>query len=688
MSKKTHKNTTHTVRPIQTLVDIVMPILRRFDILSRCLEAIPSAMGDIPYRIYMVDNASPIEEANSFYAMIKPPIMVTRNKENMGFARACNQGASRGNSPLIFFLNSDVILDANSIPVMVTELDDPKIGVCGMKLVFPDDASMYNLNVGIRPAGKIQHVGLMTNIRGDFVHAFIGWDADHPKPNACREMYAVTGAALMTRRNLFTKIRGFNEVYGAGCLVGDTFIFTESGIIKLKDFVKNVNYENLELASINMDVASDDGVRKSSLFYVNGEQETLKIKLEKDFSIQGTPNHKIKVMSEEGKIVWRQLDELKIGDYVGIRYGANLWGQNKLDLDMAYFCGVYLAEGYTEKRGRITITTADKEIQEFLKDKYFFTSTDKRKISWRKQNAELYLLISNYVNLHKKSINKEISSFFLQADKETQIALLQGMFDGDGCAIKDGRINYSTSSYVMAKQVQIMLLNFGIVVGIYSRQSNMGQINYLLDFGSDSSVFYREIGFRLPRKQERSILVRSRLSPNIPFQRKYFKSLYESSPIGNRDWKNLGMYVTNPSCGVRKDAIQLLVDKQFAAGKNYSNNENLAHFGDILMCDWVWLKVKSIEDGGIQETFDIHVPSNHTYVANGFIVHNTFEDVEFCLMAKEMGYNVIVNTSACGVHYTGATSETYQIGFPMEYNRMTFLQRWASKLTWDEYKKW
>jgi GT2 family glycosyltransferase len=216
MSKKSHKKTMNTEKPIRTLVDIVIAVHQRFDILSRCLEAIPSAMGDIPYRIYIVDNASPLEEANSFYSLIKPPIMVTRNKENMGFARACNQGASRGNSPLIFFLNSDVILDDKSIPVLVAEMDDPKIGVCGMKLVFPDDVSMYKLNGGIRPAGKIQHVGLMTNIRGEFVHAFIGWDANHPKPNACRDMYAVTGAALMTRRNLFTKIRGFNEIYGAG----------------------------------------------------------------------------------------------------------------------------------------------------------------------------------------------------------------------------------------------------------------------------------------------------------------------------------------------------------------------------------------------------------------------------------------------------------------------------------------
>ena len=84
--------------------------------------------------------------------------------------------------------------------------------------------------------------------------------------------------------------------------------------------------------------------------------------------------------------------------------------------------------------------------------------------------------LGQYIDLSKKALTKEISDFFLQADKETQIALLQGMFDGDGTAIKDGRVSYSTSSYKLAKQLQIMLLNFGMVVGIYPRTTGENSV--------------------------------------------------------------------------------------------------------------------------------------------------------------------------------------------------------------------
>ena len=83
-----------------------------------------------------------------------------------------------------------------------------------MRLMFPEYAG--GLNQNIRPANSIQHVGLETDIHGNFVHSFIGWRPDHPKVLAQREVYAVTGAALMTRRNLWNKIGGFNEIYGQG----------------------------------------------------------------------------------------------------------------------------------------------------------------------------------------------------------------------------------------------------------------------------------------------------------------------------------------------------------------------------------------------------------------------------------------------------------------------------------------
>lgn len=224
MSKRKHKNNDrkriqpiNTVSMSKTLLDIVIPVYGRFDLLEKCLYAIPNAVGELSYNIILVDNASPDKsEADGFYNLHSHmPITIVRNKENLGFPKACNIGVTRKNSPLIFLLNSDCILQKDALVNAIKAIDDPKVGVVGMKLIFPTE-DLGTLDANVRPAGKIQHVGLCTNIRGNFYHIFIGWSPDHPRVLAVKEVYAVTGAALLTRRSIWNKVGGFNEVYGAG----------------------------------------------------------------------------------------------------------------------------------------------------------------------------------------------------------------------------------------------------------------------------------------------------------------------------------------------------------------------------------------------------------------------------------------------------------------------------------------
>jgi GT2 family glycosyltransferase len=198
-------------------LDIIIPVHQRFDLLQQCLLALPDACGDINYKVIIFDNGSPQEQADEFYSQDfgNQNIKVIRNKENIGFPRACNTGFNHGFSSLVFFLNDDVILDPGSVPLLVKEFDDPKIGIVGMKLVFPEHTDLPQDAMN-RPAGKIQHIGLETNINADFVHLYLGWSQDHPKVNQRRNAYAVTGAAMMTRRQLFTRAGKFYEGYGRG----------------------------------------------------------------------------------------------------------------------------------------------------------------------------------------------------------------------------------------------------------------------------------------------------------------------------------------------------------------------------------------------------------------------------------------------------------------------------------------
>lgn len=202
-----------------TLIDIVIPVHRRMDLLEKCLSAIPKAADGLSYTIIIVDNGTPPAEKELYKDLRSDPnYIIVELTKNFGFPRTCNFGVKKGKSPLIFLLNSDVILEPESINKLVMVMDDPTIGVVGMKLTFPpqEDQLEVGINPEIRPPEKLQHIGLATNVRGEIIHAYLGWSADHPKVNRVREMYAVTGAALMTRRIIWRKAKGFNEEYGMG----------------------------------------------------------------------------------------------------------------------------------------------------------------------------------------------------------------------------------------------------------------------------------------------------------------------------------------------------------------------------------------------------------------------------------------------------------------------------------------
>lgn len=205
------------------LVTIVICVFGKFDLLKRCMDALPEAFDEIPYKVILYDNASPDkQEASDYYrTVISENVTIVRSKENLGFVKACNLGAKRAKTPYIFFLNSDIILEPNCMKLMIEKAKEEKVGVVGMKLIFPDDSIDP-----ARPAGMLQHIGLETNIRGEFYHVFIGWKPDHYKINKVESVYAVTGAALLTHRNIWMKSGGFFAGYGIGTYEDIDFCLT------------------------------------------------------------------------------------------------------------------------------------------------------------------------------------------------------------------------------------------------------------------------------------------------------------------------------------------------------------------------------------------------------------------------------------------------------------------------------
>lgn len=92
--------------------------------------------------------------------------------------------------------------------------------------------------------------------------------------------------------------------------------------------------------------------------------------------------------------------------------------------------------------------------------------------------------------------DKKVPDVILRSPKPVVSAFLRGLFDADGYAGKQGVI-LSTSSETMSEQVQLLLLNFGI---LNRRRQQVDGCWHVHIAGKSASLFADEIGFDLKRK--------------------------------------------------------------------------------------------------------------------------------------------------------------------------------------------
>ena len=70
-----------------------------------------------------------------------------------------------------------------------------------------------------------------------------------------------------------------------------------------------------------------------------GEQETRKVKLSQGFELGGTPEHPVVVM-EDGRLKFKKLGEVEIGDAVAVSFGQRMFGQRQeVDVENSVFIG-------------------------------------------------------------------------------------------------------------------------------------------------------------------------------------------------------------------------------------------------------------------------------------------------------------------------------------------------------------
>ena len=432
---------------------------------------------------------------------------------------------------------------------------------------------------------------------------------------------------------------------GSGkCIVGNSLILTNKGLMEIKDVSKYFSVDSktnrvygAKLPTIVIKNPKDK-VNSASHWYNLGRQETIKITLRQGFDIEGTPEHPIVVLNENGELEFRPLKELKENDFVAIKFNTQFFGSLKeVSPDKAYIMGLLTGDGNLSQGSRLGLTSTDTEIANSFRNYIHNNYEEDFKIglasdgitqtiaSW-KVKKDLYNVGMNGLLSYDKSIPDTI----LQAPKETVVAFLQGLFDTDGY-FERSNVGYSTISKKLADQIMMMLLNLGVIpsrrIKAKFNEDHPNSVYEIIISGTSLEVFKREVGFRLSRKQKllEDYLTNHRIgNTNIdifPYITDTIVNQWtklSKQKLSNSYFANLIDKIRDRRRVSRKSLGKILD----LFGKHKIKDTKVDYLRSLYSSNLLFSPIKKIEPGE-GEVYDFTVPKNHSFISNGFISHNT-----------------------------------------------------------------
>ncbi|CAH1208383.1 N-acetylglucosaminyl-diphospho-decaprenol L-rhamnosyltransferase [Paenibacillus allorhizoplanae] len=119
-------------------LSIIIVNYKTKDLTLACIESVFSSTTSYNYEIILIDNASndgTIQSVNEQF----PQVVTITNTENVGFSRANNQGIRIAKGSYVLLLNSDTIVQRDTLDIMLRFMDEnPIVGASGCKIVLPD----------------------------------------------------------------------------------------------------------------------------------------------------------------------------------------------------------------------------------------------------------------------------------------------------------------------------------------------------------------------------------------------------------------------------------------------------------------------------------------------------------------------------------------------------------------------
>jgi ribonucleoside-diphosphate reductase alpha chain len=344
----------------------------------------------------------------------------------------------------------------------------------------------FNISVGITE-------DFMEQVRGDAEYSLINPRTKQPVKNMkAREIFDLIvdgawrngdpGIVFMDRINRDNPTPELGEIESTNpCITGDTLLYTSHGLIPMKELYEGDLPEGIK-------VVTDGRIGGSHLeipsrFFKSGVKKVYRLVTREGYTLKLTSDHK--VMTAEG---WVEAGKLKKGQKIHILNRGGCFG-NVGTYSEGVVLGWLIGEG-TIKKDKVVLPFFGKEKHDIapivlkhanaVADGYSKTRREyelsvipvEGRDEVRIQSQRFLALAEEFGLTDKKH---QITDMMFRGTREFNVGLLSALFTADGSVQgtsgKNGiSIRLAQSNEELLRQVQMMLLNFGIASKIYKRR--------------------------------------------------------------------------------------------------------------------------------------------------------------------------------------------------------------------------
>lgn len=404
------------------------------------------------------------------------------------------------------------------------------------------------------------------------------------------------------------------------CIDGDSYIFCNTGIKKLKEIIPGKD----KICMIDPQYKNKHRVLDINVLANKGKAECLRITTNTGRQLILTEEHPVK--TKQGFTLAK---DLKLNDtlYIENLSDTKSVGRLSINPNEAYIAGLFYGDGYypKEKSGKrkptdrsiFFSTGLDREELQPLLDNYFDCEFYGPKGTSRGIRGHSDKVPRFYEKYPKKDSHEmEIPKRVLKSDFESKMNFIGGQIDSDG-SIGNGRFRYTSACESYIRQLQLLFQSVGFHGIIRSTTTILNEKEY--------TEYHLIVNYGL-----------SRLKPYLRLKRKKQEII---------DWE-LNKYYAIPAnktshCSTQRIPLEIYQDLPRTSEfyKTYRNSLRKGrlihstletHIDELSELDPGWLdvyhfmyeQITNIEKVGKREVYDIEVESLHEFNPNGIRVHN------------------------------------------------------------------